>query len=182
LTDFESIDTEAWFDGNLQKIVSISASCATAAFNSFRQGETSQLAMFDARAFTIPDPVEVENYFIWRQQDATRNSISMAAQAQFSRQQLHSVSCDQMQEMLRKEKGINWNDYPAGCKRGRVVLRETYTTDMTYVDKRTQEERIAPNVMRSRWVAVDPPIFTKERAWLTERIPSHHTAKEPQSG
>jgi tRNA(His) guanylyltransferase len=178
LTDFESTDTEAWFDGNLQKIVSIAASCATAAFNSFRQGVTSRLAMFDARAFTIPDPVEVENYFVWRQQDATRNSISMAAQAQFGRQQLHGVSGDQMQEMLWREKGINWNDYPAGARRGRAVVRETYTTDVTYVDKRTQEERIAQNVTRSRWVAVDSPIFTKDRGWLSERIPTHWTAKE----
>ena len=36
LTDFADNQTQAWFDGNLQKLVSISASIATAHFNSFR--------------------------------------------------------------------------------------------------------------------------------------------------
>src|SRR4051812_23195783 len=158
LTDVESTDTEAWFDATLQKIVSVAASCAAMAFNLERSQRSSRVgAMFDGRAFTIPDPVEVENYFIWRQQDATRNSIAMAAQAQSSHQQLHGVSADQMQELLFRERGINWNDYPAGCKRGRVVVREVSTADVTYIDKRSGEERIANDVMRSRWLAVDPP-------------------------
>src|SRR3972149_696143 len=69
LTDFDSIKTEAWFDGNLQKIVSISASIASAWWNYHFMGEP---AYFDSRAFTIPDPSEVENYFISRQKDAER--------------------------------------------------------------------------------------------------------------
>ena len=181
LTDFEQPDTEAWFDGNLQKIVSISAATATAAFNMCRAERAQQVAgsgpakwaTFDARAFTIPDPVEVENYYIWRQGDATRNSISMAAQAQFSHNRLQHATSDQMQELLFREKGINWNDYPVGCKRGRAVVREVYTADVTYTDRRTNEVRVAPNVTRSRWVAVDPPIFTQDRAWLRQLIPRH---------
>jgi tRNA(His) guanylyltransferase len=88
LTDFESPNTEAWFNGNLQKMVSISASIATAKFNdsaidAYINGGIQKffkmdLALFDSRVFTIADPIEVENYFIWRQQDATRNSIQMA--------------------------------------------------------------------------------------------------------
>ena len=81
LTDFATITTEAWFDGNLQKIVSVSASVVTQRFN--KQHGWYGDAQFDARVFTIPDPVEVENYFIWRQQDATRNSIQGIAQANF---------------------------------------------------------------------------------------------------
>ena len=177
LTDFGKNDTEAWFDGNLQKITSIAASCATAGFNLRRPG-AARLAMFDARAFTIPDPVEVENYFIWRQQDATRNSIAMAAQAQFSHTQLHGVDSAGMQEMLWKQKGINWNDYPDGCKRGRTVVREVYTADVTYLDKRTQTERVAENVTRSRWVPTEPPVFTREREWLSSRIPRYEDTNE----
>ena len=172
LTDFEKPDTEAWFDGNLQKIVSIAASLATAEFNTHRDRHGfPSTATFDGRAFTIPDPVEVENYFIWRQQDATRNSISMAAQAHFSHARLQGIDSNRMQEMLFREKGINWNDYPVGFKRGRAVVREVYTADVAYVDKRSGEERIAENVTRSRWVAVDPPIFTQDRDWLRGRIP-----------
>ena len=36
ITDFENINTDAWFDGNVQKITSISASLATAKFNQLR--------------------------------------------------------------------------------------------------------------------------------------------------
>jgi tRNA(His) 5'-end guanylyltransferase len=86
LTDFANAKTQAWFDGNVQKMVSVSASLATARFNQLRAGK---LAFFDSRVFTIPDPVEVRNYCVWRQQDCTRNSISMAAQANFSHKQLH---------------------------------------------------------------------------------------------
>lgn len=84
VTDFDSAQTEAWFDNNLQKMCSLSASIATAHFNeASHRGmkEVAALAHFDSRVFTIPDPVEAYNYFVWRQQDATRNSVTMTAQA-----------------------------------------------------------------------------------------------------
>lgn len=120
VSDFITIKTDAWFNGNLQKIVSVSASVATAAFNSAWVG-SDELALFDARAFTIPDPVEVENYFIWRQQDAVRNSIQGLGQSCFSQKELSGKSCDQIQEMLFTQCGINWNDIPVDQKRGRVA-------------------------------------------------------------
>ena len=87
LTDFDKITTDAWFDGQVQKIVSVSASMATAFFNSYINYDTDdsqkKMAFFDARVFTIPDPVEVENYFVWRQKDAVRNSLAMHAQSLF---------------------------------------------------------------------------------------------------
>lgn len=176
LTDFAKNDTEAWFDGNLQKIVSIAAAQATAAFHDARsrRGDLWDrvYGIFDARAFTIPDRIEVENYLIWRQQDATRNSISMAAQAKFSPKQLHGVSCDQMQEMLFQA-GINWNDYPVGFKRGRVVTRQTRVEDVRYVDRRTGQACIAEGVTRASWVASEPPVFTQDRMWLAALIPAY---------
>lgn len=172
LTDFGKDDTEAWFDGNLQKIVSIAASCATATLNQLRYHDVQKLAMFDARAFTIPDPVEVENYFIWRQQDATRNSISMAAQAKFSPKELHGQDSGAMQEMLFA-KGINWNDYPVGFRRGRAIHRVVRLGDVAYTDRRTGELRVAPGVMRASWEVAEPPVFTQDRAWLQALIPRH---------
>ncbi len=168
LTDFETIHSEAWFDGNLQKICSVSASVATMAFDRAYGGDT--MALFDARVFVIPDPVEVENYFIWRQQDASRNSIQMAASACFSPGQLHGKDCDMLQEMLFQEKGINWNDYPIGCKRGRVVRKVTTPQTVTYTDKRTNQTNTV-EVDRSHWRVHEPPIFTQDRQYLTSLIP-----------
>ena len=182
LTDFADSQTQAWFDGNLQKLVSISASIATAQFNSCRwqrlldaQGVADlrggPTAHFDSRAFTVPDPAEVENYFIWRQQDATRNSVSMTAQAHLPHERLQGKTSDEMQEMLWQECGINWNDMPGGFKRGRCVVRATVVEDKEYLDKRTGETRTAVGVERRVWQSVTPPVFTRERAWLQGHIP-----------
>lgn len=152
VTDFNTIKTDAWFNGNLQKIVSVAASTATAAFNSSWTG-SKELALFDARAFTIPDPVEVENYFIWRQQDAVRNSIQGLGQSCFSQKELLGKSCDQIQEMLFSECGINWNDLPIDQKRGRVAGRG--------------------NLFRTSWMMDDKiPSFTQDRNYLKGFIPT----------
>jgi tRNA(His) 5'-end guanylyltransferase len=129
LTDFSKPTTEAWFDGNVQKMVSVAASLATARFNALRPGK---LAFFDCRAFTIPDYTEVVNYFIWRQRDAIRNSVSMAAQRWFSPQELHGKSSLEQQEMLFQEKGIDWNSYPVRFRRGTVVQRYPVTQKVSY--------------------------------------------------
>lgn len=146
LTDFTLPTTEAWFDGNVQKIVSVSAAVVTEAFNAAypRSG-----AVFDARVFCIPDPVEVENYFIWRQQDATRNSIQGLAQSKFSAKQLHGKNTAEMQEMLFQSCGLNWNDEEPYWKRGRTIVKDTDGWD---VDR---------NI----------PVFTQDRAYLSSRIP-----------
>lgn len=163
LTDFGSPQTQAWFDGNVQKIVSISASLCTARFNELRPGK---LAFFDSRVFTIPDPVEVTNYFVWRQKDATRNSVSMAAQAYFSHRQLHGKSSGEMQELLWSQHGVNWNDYDPRFKRGTVVFPELRVGSVSYVDRRTGETRVAEGVQRRVWTIVPAPIFTQDGDFL----------------
>lgn len=149
LTDFETIHSEAWFDGNIQKIVSVAASIFTGAFNEVAERGT---ASFDARVFTISDAVEVENYFIWRQQDATRNAILMAGYSEFSPKQMHGKNVSQVQEMLFQEHGINFNDYPVIAKRGRWIFKEEYKHE---------------GASRSRW-AVDQemPILTQDRDFI----------------
>ena len=122
LTDFAKENTDAWFDGNVQKIVSVSSSLLTAEFNKLRwlrefrwkdeQSVTSLLesmdniGSFDSRVFTIPDRIEVMNYFIWRNNDAARNSISMVAQSLYSHKELHGKSSSDKQELIFK-RGIN---------------------------------------------------------------------------
>ena len=159
LTDFDQLTTDAWFDNNVQKMASVSASIATAAFNRFRieRGITSKFAEFDSRVFQIPSKIEVENYCIWRQQDTVRNSISCVAQSLYSHKELHGKNTNELQEMIF-QKGINWNDYAPKFKRGRLIVKEEYEKD---------------GGVRTRWTSVDPTIFTQERKPLTDLIPNN---------
>jgi tRNA(His) guanylyltransferase len=113
LVDYNTYTSQQWFDGNINKIVSISAAMASTSF-SLSIGRT---ALFDSRVFSITEN-EVNNYFIWRQQDAVRNSIQSTAQSIFSPKELHGKSCNELQDMIFKKSGKNWNDLPANLKRG----------------------------------------------------------------
>ncbi|MDG6105544.1 hypothetical protein Daura_13645 [Dactylosporangium aurantiacum] len=167
--DFGGAGTQPWFGGEVQKWCSVAASVATATLNARRPGK---LALFDARVFTVADPVEVARYFIWRQRDAVRNSVAMAARAVFPQSRLHGVSSGQAQEMLFAEHGINWNDYPAGCRRGRVVVKESGERDVTFVHKRTGVEQTV-TTLRSWWEVRPAPRFTAEPGhFLAGTIPA----------
>lgn len=147
LIDYQKLTTSAWFDYEVQKICSVSASMATMVFNKqFRDNISSYRnaldsfwsagkdyahtlcnasakgAMFDARCFNIPKE-EVANLIYWRQLDAARNSIQMVGQANLSHKELQNKSCSQIQDMLVTEKGINWNDFPIECKRGTACIK-----------------------------------------------------------
>lgn len=175
LTDFGSVHCEPWFGGGVQKMASIAAATSTAYFNydgPWHAEVQHTRATFDARVFTIPDPVEVANYFLWRQRDCVRNSVSMAAQAHFSHKRLQGLSGGQMQELLWSEKRVNWNDYPDGAKRGRICQRVTAPEEVTYTDRRTQAEHTVQAV-RSRWVSAAAPHFKAEAGtFLADVIPS----------
>lgn len=150
LQDFETTLTEMWFDGNIQKIVSVAASIFTTAFA--KANQSGHTANFDARVFTIPDITEVENYFIWRQQDATRNAILMAGYSEFSPKQMHAKNTSEVQEMLFQERDINFNDYPVIAKRGRCVVKESY---------------LSGDAERTRWtVDREMPILTQDRDYF----------------
>ena len=147
ITDYDTLQTDAWFGNVIQKMVSIAASVATVRFNASLQYWKPALAFpaqFDARVFSIPKE-EVANYFIWRQQDASRNSVSMVAQSHFSHKKLQGKNVSQMQDMLMAEHGVNWNDTPTHFKRGFcirgndgiVVDREVpiFTEDREYIER-----------------------------------------------
>ena len=158
LVDYQKLTSSAWFDYEVQKLCSISASMATMAFNKYfaenvaneiLEYKTSMVpqcveiqqeikeyhdtlraavnkgAMFDARCFNIPKE-EVTNLIYWRQLDATRNSIQMVGQANFSHKELQNKTCNMIQDMLHEQKGINWNDYPTVCKRGSACIYTEY--------------------------------------------------------
>ncbi len=138
LTDYKTIRTDSWFGYDLSKLISISASLASSIMSSCNMGD---IVSFDSRAFSIPQD-EVCNYFIWRQTDATRNAIQMAGREYFSHKQLNEVTCNEVQEMLFQEKGINFNDYSVVRKRGFCTINKgvdleipIFTKDRNYVEQ-----------------------------------------------
>ena len=194
LTDYAELTTDAWFGNNLQKMCSVSASMATMAFTKYfvknvKECERMALignvvlfeddekyinvlkkaiekgAMFDSRVFTIPKE-EVCNYLIWRQQDATRNSIQSVGQANFSQKELHGKSCNNIQDMLMLQKSINWNDYSTTLKRGSCCIK---TDDsLTEYD---EVGNICGYIKRSKWVIDNEiPIFTQDRNYVEKLI------------
>lgn len=150
LTDYDKLETEAWYDKQLQKIVSVSASIATAYFNKYYNNFIDDtkiikdVGLFDSRAFVLPKE-EVCNYFIWRQNDATRNSIQGLGQAHFSQKEMNGISNNDVQDKLMLEKGINWNDTESYFKRGGCVVKDCmvtidndipqFTKDRKYIDQ-----------------------------------------------
>lgn len=188
LIDYQNRKSDAWFDNNIQKMVSISASMATSAFNKafshevavqskklytkyLEENDASYIetlekamnkgAMFDSRVFAIPKE-EVVNCLIWRQQDATRNSIQSVGQANFSHKELHGKNCNEIQDMLVLEKGINWNDYPTTLKRGSCCIK---------VPQAIQADPEAEIVVRHKWVIDNEiPIFTQDKEYINKLI------------
>lgn len=122
------------FVGRFQKIESLTAARATAKFNqllpAFIPEKAGKLALFDSRAFAVPNVQELYHVFLWRQQDATKNAISMAAQSMFSHKALQHKDGNAMQEMMF-QRGVNFNDYPFFFKRGTFVRRKTYEQILT---------------------------------------------------
>jgi tRNA(His) guanylyltransferase len=124
----EDPKSQVWFDGRIAKIVSCAASFATAVFVS-RLAEhvpekAGALPTFDARAWNVPGLDEAANVLLWREQDAVKNSISMAASTYYAEPELEGRTSKERQELLFA-RGINWNDYPARFKRGSYALRRT---------------------------------------------------------
>ena len=153
ITNYDSIQTDSWFSNNLQKIVSVSASMAAAKFNEIirKSYPDKELAFFDSRAWVLPQD-EVNNYFTWRQQDATKNSISMTAFANFKHEELHGMSGNQLQDKLFLEKGINWDKFPVWKKRGACIIKKEYLKE---------------NTIRKRWETdLEIPVFSKDKNYI----------------
>lgn len=193
LVDYQRFETSAWFDYEIQKMCSIAASMATMAFNKFFYENVFQYnvmasvdtsnkeypykevyakavkkgAMFDARVFNIPKE-EVTNCIYWRQLDASRNSVQMVGQANFSHKELQNKSCNDIQDMLMLQKNINWNDFPTYQKRGTCVIKEEY-----YPEPVKGYENCEVNALdvRTRWVIdKDIPIFKGEGRNYIEKL------------
>lgn len=122
---------EIFFGGRVAKMTSQLASMATLFFYKIVLETMPEFAgrnpTFDARVWQVPNRAEGANVFLWRELDATKNSVSMAAGAYYSAKQLHGKHSGEKQEMLWQA-GVNWNDYPAFFKRGVFIQRRTVST------------------------------------------------------
>ncbi|XP_037774263.1 tRNA(His) guanylyltransferase-like [Penaeus monodon] len=155
-----------WFDGKHSKMVSQSAALATLYFNQEVQKHLPDYLernpTFDSRCWQVPTKEEAANAFLWREMDATRNSISMAAHAEFSTRELHGKSASEKQDMLI-EKGINWNDYPADSK-GVSIAKE-------FLWNRNSRPQNLSNFLRS--TRRDKTRFDCEEIASVGTLPSH---------
>lgn len=176
--DSDPMNDSAWFDMRKSKIESVSASMATLEFNrqlskivsrcmkdgklknekyiSIYERAIETGAMFDSRAFNLPE-YEVVNYLIWRQEDASKNSVQMVARSLFTHKELQGIKTKQLQNKMFTEKGVNWNDFPTYQKRGSCCIKEPKV--------------VKEGVIRNKWVIdKDIPIFTQNRDYINIRL------------
>ncbi len=182
--DFLDIGSQPWFDGLVQKWCSVSAAIATMTFNSELMEISSPdpmgnelpitkklpVATFDARVWTIPDHIEVENYFVWRQQDAVRNSVSMLARAYASHKQLHGKNQAAQHDAIIAA-GDNWAKHPARFKHGGIIRRKAaeVRAELALHPSNPRSE-----IRLSNWfMDTETPVFTKQRDYLRNMIPIH---------
>lgn len=174
LTDYRTINTDAWFGYVVQKMCSIASSMATTYFNlNFASMVTNiatnngqykidtytpkfNKAMFDARVFSIPKH-EVCNCLIWRQQDAIRNSVQSVAHAYLGHSKSHGKSSEELKKVLMEAKNIEWGSYPVDCQRGACC----YKKEVDLGDGRVRHKWLLDNA---------PPIFTQNREYIEQWV------------
>lgn len=150
---------EPWFDGRVEKICSLTAAFATYAFNADNPFERKVPAFFDARVFILP-PESLQAYFVWRQNDATKNSLSMLAQSLYTQKQLQGKRRADLHELCFR-KGANWNDLPIPDKRGRAVYRVAFE----------KPGKDGEPVVRHEFRIDDAiPVFAEDAAWTDARL------------
>lgn len=198
LVDYDKLNTDCFFDYRVDKLCSIAASMATMAFNNIFSKYVKEFdlelayndngidteenrklweiykkainkgAMFDARCFNIPKE-EVTNLIYWRQLDASRNSIQMVGQANFSHKELQNKSCNDIQDMLMTQKGINWNDLPTYQKRGSCCVRNKIVIETDSV-MTTAQLRDASKSENEWIIDTDIPIFRNDGREYIDRL------------
>ena len=187
LCDYQKVDTDAWFEYNVEKMCSVAASMATLYFFKALYGYRNELkeindisfadkidlidrklemgAFFDARCFNVPKE-EVINCLIWRQQDATRNSIQALAQSLYSQKQLSGLNCSQLQDKMFTEKGVNWNDLSTYQKRGACAVKKM----MPRMNK-TKNSELIGLTYKPQWIIdLNIPVFTQDRDYINSLL------------
>lgn len=158
--------SEYMFDGKYQKLVSTLSAMATVYFNKNLDRipeKITEYPTFDCRVWQVPTLREVYLNFLWREQDATKNSISMAAHHYFSHKDMMGKTGSEKQALLLSEHGVNWNDYPTFFKRGTYVQRKSFAVELdadTLAKIPEGKKPLGGVVVRSRVVELDLPILS----------------------
>ena len=156
VTDYDDIKTDAWFGYEVQKMASVSASLATGQFNDMIY--TANRAYFDSRVFSIPKE-DVCNYFLWRQQDAIRNSIQSVAHAHFSHKELIGKKTNNLIQML-EDSGVYWKNLPTHLKRGSCVRKKT-----------EEYNNAETSYIRKFWIIdTEVPLFNENRDYIEKLV------------
>lgn len=163
-----------FFDGNVEKITSVSASIATLEFNKAFANEVESLialseqkpylgnlwkALFDSRVFCLPNTTELHNYFLWREFDAIRNSVQMVGHANFTQKELQNKNTDEILNMLA-DKNINWNALPTKYRRGVLIVKKTVPKEVTLPSGKTI------TVNRKVWQAHEMPLLLDNPCYI----------------
>ncbi len=168
LWHYSNPESRVMFDGKVRKLCSVLASLATAVFNAaatdiginVKSNNKVKLATFDCRVWNVPSRDVATDYFIWREMDATRNSLAMLASSYFSAMQLHKKSAKDQHDMLHGI-DVNWNDLPVRSKRGHYFRRKNVLVHPSDVRLQNIPEKFRPteSVIRSEIHALElPPI------------------------
>ena len=154
-SDLAGENTDWWFGGQTQKIVSITAAMATAKFNSLRP--SGDVALFDARVHHLDNLGAVRSYLDWRQSDAIKNSVSMLASHHFSHKSLDGVST-YGRTMKLDEIGVHYHDVAPWVREG-ALIRRLLTQGKTSFTRNGEEETVV--FMRKKWIVEPAPRFAE---------------------
>ncbi len=164
----DTFKSQTYLNMRVQKLTSVLCSMATAYFNAntgYHLPEGYELAVFDCRVWNVPNKTEAVNALLWREQDATKNSISMAASDYFSHKELQGKNSREKQDMLMS-KGINWNVYPNHFKRGtfvqkQQVLKQYTSSELAELPAKHNAHKDPHGLyMRHEIVDMEMPIFS----------------------
>lgn len=168
---YSGVFSSSWFNNDVQKMVSVSASrasCEAVKYNRYSDlfKNFDKPIIFDSRVFVIPEK-EVCNYFVWRQRDWERNSLQMLARKYYSHKKLHKKNLADMNEMIF-QKDDNWNNLPTFLKRGRCVIP---ISKKVYVTKAETKGKFEGEVERNVWIVDNEiPVFTKDRNYIEKYL------------
>jgi tRNA(His) guanylyltransferase len=181
LTDFDNMETISWFNGNIQKIVSTSASMASTFLYAyllhytdlyFQEKDIKDIPTFDSRVWTLSDKWEVFNTFLWRQQDCTRNCIQSIARSLAPHKECMNKNCSQLQDLIH-EKNNNFNDYSINLKRGTFIYKEDSVIEDKAMDGNGYEISTGFYTNREWFIDNNCPILTsKNPDYIFNKIPS----------
>lgn len=190
LCDYKNNSTQAWYNNDVQKMCSITASMAAVAFNKNLRHEvvnkisenakldsTEQYiyeksynkALFDSRVYSIPKE-DVNNCLVWRQHYAIKNSIQMLAQTQYSTKELQGKNCVDMISMLKEEKAIDWDLLPLEIQRGSCCVRSEIAIKNVNNEKGVYNAN-DDGCHRNKWIIErEIPLFKQETKYVNSRI------------